>query len=116
MGFELEDDDDDVDIGENFLTLLFLGKDGCTDENPCSLCQGDCDSDKQCGNGLICQQREGDEPVPLCEGEAKTGEDYCIVDESEDSDDAAPAADAVEQAAAEILERLVREARWGYRW
>jgi len=43
-------------------------------------CEGDCDSDSECGSGLICLQRnEGDSPVvPGCQGKIIEGWDYCI--------------------------------------
>ena len=36
-----------------------LGSSGCTDSNPCSMCQGDCDTDSDCLPGLFCFQRHG---------------------------------------------------------
>jgi len=43
---------------------------------PLGECQGDCDNDDECQDGLICMQRSGDEPVPGCSG-GTTGWDYC---------------------------------------
>jgi len=40
-------------------------------------CSGDCDSDKGCSKGLKCKQRDGDEEVPGCSGEAAPAWDYC---------------------------------------
>jgi hypothetical protein len=44
-------------------------------------CQGDCDNDGDCGDGLICFQRDENETVPGCwfgdQDDSKT--DYCIV-------------------------------------
>lgn len=42
------------------------------------LCEGDCDSDLDCNNGLVCFQRGGWEEVPGCTGEGSPGFDYCI--------------------------------------
>ena len=55
------------------------GGSGCTSDNQCSACQGDCDSDSDCQPGLKCWQRsQPDQTVPGC---AKTGyvqsHDYC---------------------------------------
>ena len=41
-------------------------------------CEGDCDSDDECADGLVCYQRSDDEPVPRCNGSARTGWDYCV--------------------------------------
>ncbi|CAE8698862.1 unnamed protein product, partial [Polarella glacialis] len=41
-------------------------------------CEGDCDSDSHCSTGLKCFQRNGDAPIPGCEGNsAKSSWDYC---------------------------------------
>lgn len=46
---------------------------------PLGLCQGDCDSDKDCQNGLVCYQRDGNQnQVPGCTGEDNSKTDYCI--------------------------------------
>jgi hypothetical protein len=49
---------------------------------PLALCEGDCDSDDDCAEGLICWMRNsGDEPVPYCEGPVGTSRtDYCVHD------------------------------------
>jgi len=41
-------------------------------------CQGDCNSDADCGGTLVCQLREGSEVVQGCEGDCDDGVDYCI--------------------------------------
>ena len=33
---------------------------------PLGLCQGDCDDDDECGEGLVCLQRGRGDPVPGC--------------------------------------------------
>lgn len=51
--------------------------------NPsCKLnkCQGDCDSDSDCGNGMGCHQRSGNAPGPPgCNGTPQDDWDYCYV-------------------------------------
>ncbi len=42
------------------------------------VCQGDCDKDSECADGLVCFQREGFEPVPGCRGTGTNVWDYCI--------------------------------------
>ena len=42
------------------------------------MCQGDCDKDSDCKAGLKCFQRDGDEAIPGCSGNAKNGWDYCV--------------------------------------
>lgn len=37
----------------------------------CLQCQGDCDDDTECGQGLICHQRKGSEKVPHCRGDQR---------------------------------------------
>ena len=57
------------------------GKDGCND-GKCKLCEGDCDRDSDCKNGLRCFLREGLEPVPGCSGDGHGGESFGSQDES----------------------------------
>ena len=43
--------------------------------------QGDCDNDGECGPGLICFQRAGNETVPGCSGEDNSvwdRKDFCV--------------------------------------
>lgn len=42
------------------------------------VCGGDCDSDKDCKEGLVCYQRSGSDTVPGCAGAGKKDWDYCI--------------------------------------
>ena len=37
---------------------------GCTVDNPCETCQGDCETDSQCKGSLKCRQRSSKESVP----------------------------------------------------
>jgi len=71
--------------------LESLGTSGCTTSAKCGLCQGDCDNDDDCGDGLSCFQRSGFTQVPGC---AKGGrgdkkhQDYChLVEASGDGPD-----------------------------
>ena len=47
----------------------------------CGECQGDCDSDGDCEEGLLCLQRSGFDDVPGCKGEGGSrdmyGKDIC---------------------------------------
>ena len=61
--------------------LDIVGTNGEPPENyPLGLCQGDCDSDDDCQDGLICFFRDPDEPVPGCLGDDSSRSDYCIPD------------------------------------
>jgi hypothetical protein len=54
----------------------------CTEDSPCGVCEGDCDSDNQCTGDLVCFQRQGqtrDSTVPGCFGEPKRGKSYIHV-------------------------------------
>eukprot|EP00985_Skeletonema_marinoi_P019741 scaffold11430_cov165-Skeletonema_marinoi.AAC.1 len=59
-------------------TLWMKGNNGRPSSSfPLGLCEGDCDTDAECGPGLVCEYRDGDEPIPGCIGDAVPGEDYC---------------------------------------
>ena len=45
------------------------------------LCQGDCATDADCQPGLRCFVRNGDGPVPNCNGNPRFGVDYCVLAE-----------------------------------
>ncbi|CAB9505692.1 expressed unknown protein [Seminavis robusta] len=47
---------------------------------PLPLCAGDCDTDDQCAEGLICYQRRSGDPVPGCQtnGVVESQTDFCI--------------------------------------
>ena len=61
--------------------MVNKGGSGCTPKKQCGACQGDCDSDRDCGRGLKCFQRNDKTRVPGCEvgasGDVKTY-DYCV--------------------------------------
>ena len=72
-----------------------VGGDLDDDNDLLGRCEGDCDSDDECDSGLVCFQRSDDEPVPRCNGNPRTGWDYCVresdldlLDEMNDTDDA----------------------------
>lgn len=46
---------------------------------PLGLCEGDCDGDHDCIDGLHCFQRHGFEHVPGCSGSGHRDTDYCTV-------------------------------------
>merc|ERR1712085_57349 len=43
-----------------------------------SVCEGDCDRESDCNDGLYCFQRDGYTPVPGCKGTGKNNWDYCV--------------------------------------
>ncbi|CAB9514039.1 CLECT [Seminavis robusta] len=58
-----------------------LDVEGCNDPFvPCARCMGDCDTDDDCENGLLCFLRPGIDgsPVPGCSGSGSPGTDYCF--------------------------------------
>lgn len=61
------------------LLFNFAGLDPPPSAYPLWECQGDCDSDNDCSEGLFCYHRDGNEPVPGClGGENDTSRtDYC---------------------------------------
>jgi hypothetical protein len=52
------------------------------DKFPLRRCEGDCDTDEDCMDGLICFQRNANETVPGCTGGSSTDllTDFCILD------------------------------------
>ena len=50
---------------------------------PLGLCQGDCDSDDDCVDNLVCFQRDALEKVPGCLGSGDMSFDYCIYNPSD---------------------------------
>ena len=58
--------------------LWNLGNNGAPDSAfPLGLCEGDCDGDSDCAEGLKCFGRGGYEVVPGCDGAGKNRNDYC---------------------------------------
>jgi hypothetical protein len=63
-------------------TLQSLGGSGCTSSAQCGQCQGDCDSDDDCEQGLQCFKRSSSEKVPGCDagGNGDVAHyDYCHI-------------------------------------
>jgi len=59
-------------------TLKDYGKDAHTHHSPLQLCEGDCDYDYHCQDGLKCLERDGLSKVPGCYGDGPTNFDYCV--------------------------------------
>jgi hypothetical protein len=61
--------------------LVNKGWAGCSNTKPCAMCEGDCDSDKQCTAPLKCFQRNGNQRVPGCSNRGNTKKtksvDFC---------------------------------------
>lgn len=51
-----------------------------TDDFPLGLCEGECDTDFDCSDTLVCYQRNSFDPVPGCTGgeDDSSNSDYCI--------------------------------------
>lgn len=66
--------------GDSSGTALYsYGNDPPSDVFPLGVCEGDCDTDRDCSGNLICLQREkNDGPVPGCSGNDNSRTDYCI--------------------------------------
>ncbi|KAL3935709.1 MAG: hypothetical protein SGBAC_008824 [Bacillariaceae sp.] len=60
-------------------TLVIVGDEGIPASSfPLGKCQGDCDIDDDCAEGLSCFDRVGDEIVPGCIGAGGSTWDYCF--------------------------------------
>lgn len=61
-------------------SLAIVGNNGYPAQAfPLSECQGDCDSDLECQDSLVCLQRDAGDPVPGCLGSDDASRtDYCI--------------------------------------
>jgi hypothetical protein len=58
--------------------LVLFGDNKFPESNyPLGECQGDCDGDEDCGDGLLCFERDDDTTVPNCVGDGVWGFDYC---------------------------------------
>ena len=57
-----------------------LGVSPDTSTTKLKLCEGDCDTNADCGPGLKCEQRSGNGPVTGCVlgSDAKKDDDYCV--------------------------------------
>ena len=58
--------------------LVLMGHKGLPETAfPLDECQGDCNSDLDCREGLVCRQRYDDAKVAGCSGRGQGGKDYC---------------------------------------
>lgn len=66
---------------DNGKTISYIGECG-TEAYRCGRCQGDCETDHDCKDGLVCFHRHGFEPVPGCSGRMGEndvfGKDICV--------------------------------------
>jgi len=68
--------DENGNTGVSMSTLRFVGE---QPEGTLMRCEGDCDSDAECGANLVCFQRDRGESVPGCKGVPNSDKvDYCI--------------------------------------
>ncbi|GKZ00780.1 hypothetical protein MPSEU_001029800 [Mayamaea pseudoterrestris] len=59
--------------------LVFMGQSGLPVEAfPLGKCQGDCDSDADCADGLYCYPHNAGELIPGCTGNVDSDVDYCV--------------------------------------
>jgi hypothetical protein len=75
---------------EDSTTIAAIGFNGSPSEvYPLGLCQGDCDSDSDCADNLVCFQRGPNESVPGCSGgeSGNTDDDYCVLPSGEVNND-----------------------------
>jgi hypothetical protein len=75
---EFDDQIYDYDGGDFSTALVSTGGTGCRG-SVCTVCEGDCDDDNDCGGTMKCFQRESLELVPGCSGVGKRGWDYCYI-------------------------------------
>jgi len=79
------EEDDFVEAKENdeMPMLEIVGQDG-KGAFPLGLCQGDCDNDDECQEGLVCLERNPGDPVPGCAGDnLDSTTDFCVAAETE---------------------------------
>jgi hypothetical protein len=60
------------------LSLQSFGGTPPGDRFPLGECEGDCDSDSDCGPGLRCHMRNNFDPTPGCSGFDASRTDYCV--------------------------------------
>ena len=54
--------------------ILALSSGECNSGNKCGKCEGNCETNEDCADGLICYQRDANEPVFGCAGEGGDGD------------------------------------------
>lgn len=60
--------------------VVDFGGNGCTKDEPCGVCGGDCDKDEDCAGSLKCFHRSRGGDVPGCQGGSsfpQGGHDFC---------------------------------------
>jgi len=72
--------------------LRLVGNNGSPESAfPLGECQGDCDNDLECEQGLVCLQRNSAESlVPGCDGDVMTEADYCVQKENANEETMVP--------------------------
>lgn len=55
-----------------------LGSSPAAESFPLQRCEGDCDDDADCDEGLFCMQNSLYERLPGCSGSGQRGYDYCM--------------------------------------
>lgn len=50
----------------------------CSPEQPCDQCEGSCQNEEECSDGLTCFLRPDTSPVPNCDGTGISGRNYCF--------------------------------------
>ena len=87
---------------------------------PLGLCQGDCDSDKECSGKLVCSQRNRGDSVPGCwlGSLIRTKNDVCVKDPDRDDDDDDDDADDDDIGGGQISSHFALKLYWekGYFW
>lgn len=59
--------------------MQLVGHDPPFSNGQLQVCEGDCDNDSECGDGLTCFRREAGSPIPFCSGTASNADtDYCV--------------------------------------
>lgn len=71
---EATDEEDFENGGDDYVTLVDIAKDPT---GTLGKCAGDCDSDVDCNEGLVCNKRKAFEAIPGCIGAGSEGWDYC---------------------------------------
>ena len=77
-GFDPSNSDFCVEPRAQTYDALPLGKPGCSVNNPCGLCEGDCDNDDECAGQLVCKQKNGPGSVDGCLGFDQSKADFCV--------------------------------------
>jgi len=60
------------------IPVVYYGGSPSADKFPLQRCEGDCDNDNHCADGLFCKQNNALEENPGCEIGSGNGRDYCV--------------------------------------